>query len=187
MKNSQSVARRYLALFVTLRGRLILLVCFATVPALLFIFYVAARERESTMKRMETEALQLGGLASREHAQQLRGAKNLLLRLREPLACNGNGVTASVDLQWLDRLAQQAKLPPDYALLITDRAGRILARSGNVEAATPGGRLRPPSPRRPDLLPAEVQDRHRHTGRSRPVRQTHRAKRAHGTALHPRL
>ncbi|MBP1684099.1 MAG: histidine kinase [Deltaproteobacteria bacterium] len=231
LATTSSVARRYLSLFVTLRGRLILLVCFATVPALLFIFYVAARERQATMERMETEARQLGGLASREHAHQLQGARDLLLRLREPLACDAAGTAAppcpdylpallaglpqfatiavldvhggllcsavgvdhplniagdpaferalasenpevgsyvfgpivgrpvlrvayavrdaggepckvafvALDLRWLDRLAQQAKLPQDYALLITDREGRILARSGDVEAGTPGG------------------------------------------------
>lgn len=231
LATTHSVARRYLSLFVSLRGRLILLVCFATVPALLFIFYVAARERQATMERMETEARQLGGLASREHAHQLQGARDLLLRLREPLACEGGGTDAppcpdylpallaglpqfatiavldaqgrllcsavgvhhplsmadnpaferalasehvevgsyvigpivgrpvlqvayavrdaagnpckvalvALDLRWLDRLARQAQLPPDYTLLITDRDGRVLARSGDVDAGVPGG------------------------------------------------
>lgn len=62
----------------TLRGRLFLLVCFATVPAVLFIFLVAVREREAALSRMQTEALHLGGLASREHAHQLEGGRRLL-------------------------------------------------------------------------------------------------------------
>lgn len=223
--------RGFLGLFVTLRGRLILLVCFATVPALLAIFYVAANERESAMLRMETEARQLGVLASREHAHQLLGAKDLLHRLGTPLACSAVGAAASpcpaylpalldslpqfanigvldvhgrlvcsgvgfqppldmadnpafaralasneaeagsyvigpivhrpvlhvayairdregrpcrvafvaIDLGWLDQLAHQAKLPPDYALLITDRDGRVLAHSGDPALATEAG------------------------------------------------
>ena len=35
----------------------------------------------------------------------------------------------ALDLQWLDELALQAKLPPDYVLFIVDRGGRVLARS----------------------------------------------------------
>ncbi|MCK6555937.1 histidine kinase [Candidatus Binatia bacterium] len=224
--------RGFLGLFVTLRGRLILLVCFATVPALLAIFYVAANERESAMLRMETEARQLGVLASREHSHQLLGAKDLLHRLGSPLACGAVGAAESpcpeylpalldslpqfanigvldvrgrlvcsavgfqpplnmadnpvfaralssneaevgsytigpivrrpvlhvayairdasqlpcwvafvaLDLGWLDKLAHQAKLPPDYALLITDREARVLAQSGDTAAApAPGG------------------------------------------------
>ncbi|GMU62933.1 MAG: hypothetical protein AMXMBFR34_46960 [Myxococcaceae bacterium] len=73
----------------TLRGRLILLVCFATVPAVLFIFLVAVREREAALSRMQTEALHLGGLASREHAHQLEGGRRLLRRLATTAVCDG--------------------------------------------------------------------------------------------------
>lgn len=52
----RSMPRWLIAIFLTLRGRLILLVCFATVPAILFIFFVAVREREAALARMETEA-----------------------------------------------------------------------------------------------------------------------------------
>ncbi len=75
------------ALFLSLRGRLILLVCFATVPALVFIFFVAGRERAAAIERVETEARQLGAFASREHFHQLEGARDLLRRLEEPLSC----------------------------------------------------------------------------------------------------
>jgi len=217
-----SAARRLLAVFLTLRGRLILLVAFATVPALLFIFLVAVRERESALERMETEARHLGGLASREHAHQLNGGRNLLRRLGALLPCDGRQgaampscpdylpallsgfpqfanigiaspageVTCSaaplahpaslrtntaferalgstvvetgtyvvgfvgrpvlhlayalrdargapcavafvaVELGWLDHLAEQASLPAGYSLLIADRTGQVLARSG---------------------------------------------------------
>lgn len=216
------VARSILNVFLTLRGRLILLVCFATVPAILFIFFVAAKEREAALDRMQTEARHLGSLASREHAHQLEGGKSLLRRLGMASACDNSprvppsicpdylpallagfpqfaniGVASlqgevicsaapiqptanlrtntafgraldsadvetgayvvgfvgrpvlhlayairdrsgapcgvafvAVELGWLDQLAQQANLPADYSLLITDRTGSVLARSG---------------------------------------------------------
>lgn len=78
--------RRFLALFTTLRGRLVLLVCFATLPALLFTFYAASNERSAVLQRTEKEALLLAQLASREHAHQMEGAKALLQRLGRVLA-----------------------------------------------------------------------------------------------------
>ncbi|MBZ0116651.1 MAG: HAMP domain-containing protein [Sandaracinaceae bacterium] len=216
------IARRFVTVFLTLRGRLILLVCFASVPAVLFILFAAAQERESALERMETEARHLGNLASREHAHHLNGGRNLLRRLGGVLACEaqpplsdpvcpdylpallsgfpqfanigvagpggevvcsaapiqhaaslnsniafdralaspgvetGNYVVGfvgrpvlhlayairaadgapcavtfvAIELGWLDHLARQANLPTDYSLLITDRTGRVLARSG---------------------------------------------------------
>ncbi len=217
------IARWLVTIFLTLRGRLILLVCFATVPAVLFIFFVAAREREAALERMETDARHLGSLASREHAHQLNGARNLLSRLGGVLACDRGAAPVSscpeylpalltglpqfanigvadtagdvvcsaapipgparltqnlaftralasdevetgtyvigfvgrpvlhlayavrgpnrvpcavpfvaVELSWLDQLARQTNLPADYSLLITDRTGQVLARSGTV-------------------------------------------------------
>lgn len=217
-----STARWIVNVFLALRGRLILLVCFATVPAILFIFFVAAKERESALTRMRTEAVHLGSLASREHAHQLEGGRSLLRRLGTTAACESQpqggpptcpsylpallsgfpqfanlGVASpqgevlcsaapiqdaaslrtnnaferaltssdvetgtyvvgfigrpvlhlalamrdanrapcrvafvAVELGWLDQLAQQANLPADYSLLITDRTGHVLARSG---------------------------------------------------------
>ncbi|MCC7177511.1 MAG: HAMP domain-containing protein [Acidobacteria bacterium] len=213
--------------FLTLRGRLILLVCFTAVPSLLFIFFAAARERASALELMETEARHLGSLASREHAHQLNGGRNLLLRLASVLPCEGAerakasvcpdylpallsgfpqfaniGLAATggeiacsaapiarpaslkantafhralesrdvetgtyavgfvgrpvlhlahairgadgaacgvafvaVELGWLDQLAEQADLPADYSLIITDRTGHVLARSGAAHDA----------------------------------------------------
>lgn len=212
---------RLLAVFRTLRGRLVLLVCFATLPALLFTFYAASAERTAVLRRIEKEAALLAQLASREHAHQLEGAKELLRRLagmlgaapRGPgdagcpellpallagypqlttigilsldgrLLCSahpappgldffGNAafqralgsteaevgeytvgpvvgrpvlhlayaarapggaprrvLFVGLDLRWLDQLSHQAALPPEYALLIVDRAGRVLGRS----------------------------------------------------------
>lgn len=209
-------------LLLTLRGRLIVLVAFATVPAILFIFFAAVREREAAVERMETEARHLGSLASREHAHQLNGGRGLVGRMAETWGCEGpergevpacpaylpallgslpqfanigladargevvcsaapirqaaslqanvaferalrsdeveagdyvvgfvgrpvlhlaraiRGGAAvpcavafvAVELGWLDQLAEQANLPEDYSLVITDRSGHVLARSG---------------------------------------------------------
>ncbi|MCC6336518.1 MAG: HAMP domain-containing protein [Myxococcales bacterium] len=222
-----STAWRIVSIFLTLRGRLILLVCFATVPAIFFIFFVAAREREAASARMQTEARHMGSLASREHAHQLEGGRSLLRRLAQVAACDSQpqaaqptcpeylpallsgfpqfanlgvaspqgevlcsaapvhhpaslrtnvaferalgssdvetgtyvvgfvgrpvlhlalairdgggascGVTfVAVELGWLDQLTRQANLPADYWLLITDRTGQVLARSGPAEGA----------------------------------------------------
>lgn len=65
-----------------------LLACLATLPAFLFVVYVAAKERAAALRRAETEARYIADLASREHANQVAGARRLLLRLAtiEPMA-----------------------------------------------------------------------------------------------------
>lgn len=60
---------------------------FATAPAIFFIFYIAVEQREAAQKRLAIEARHLAGLASREHAHQLDGAKNLLARLAPAVDC----------------------------------------------------------------------------------------------------
>lgn len=236
-----STARWFVRIFLTLRGRLLLLVAFAIVPALLFVFFVAVRERQAAVDRMEAEARHLGNLASREHAHQLNGGRALLERLAATIPCaSGAGgaggagkaggadraaaacpgwlpvllsgfpqfanigvadakgdivcsaaeiphpahltesvaferalssavvetgvytmgfvgrpvlhlaravrrpdgsacavVFLAVELGWLDQLAGQTNLPADYSLLITDRAGRVLARSGTARGEEP--------------------------------------------------
>ncbi len=67
--------------FRTLRGRLTLLACLATLPAFLFVVYVAAEERSVALHRAETESLYVADLASHEHALQVLGANRLLERL----------------------------------------------------------------------------------------------------------
>ena len=203
--------------FRTLRGRLTLLACLATFPAFIFVMLVAIQERGAALRHADQEARYVAGLASREHAHQLQGARRLLQRLaaegqakppasldrllpailsaspqfanlgildpdgrlrfsvvppERPVdmadnpaflgalereggilgryqvgqivgrpvlilaqAMRGPGgrvravLFAALDLAWLDQLGHQAHLPPDYALLITDREGRVLARS----------------------------------------------------------
>ena len=73
----------------SLRGRLFFLICLATLPALLFTFFVARNERIAAVARTEQDALHLARLASREHAHQIRGARALLLWLGEKLAAEG--------------------------------------------------------------------------------------------------
>src|SRR5262249_41809598 len=65
----------------TLRGRLTLLACLATLPAFLFVLFVASGERGAALERAENEARYVAGLATREHAHQLVGARRLLDRL----------------------------------------------------------------------------------------------------------
>lgn len=224
-----------LSWFLTLRGRLVLLVCISTLPAILFTFYAANNERTAAAKRMKEEARHLAVLASREHRQQFEGAQNLLLQLGERLRKQGDSAAftgnpeflpallsgfpqfanigvlsaqgdvlgsalpidhaaswrdnpafaralkskevetgqyvvglivgrpvlqlayavrnasgevrsvlfVALDLTWLDRLAHQVKLPPDYALIITDRDARVLAQGGELsnEPLTAGTKI----------------------------------------------
>lgn len=67
--------------FRTLRSRLTVFACLATLPAFLFVFYVAAKERTAALHRVEVESLYVADLASREHAHQVLGASRLLDRL----------------------------------------------------------------------------------------------------------
>lgn len=76
----------------TLRGRLAALVCLATLPAFLFVFYVATKERVAVLHRVGAESVYVAELASREHAHQVLGARRLLDRLAAlPAAELGRG------------------------------------------------------------------------------------------------
>lgn len=63
-------------LFFSLRGRLLFLICLATLPAILFTFFVAENERAATLARTERDALHLARLTSREHAHQIQAARD---------------------------------------------------------------------------------------------------------------
>jgi signal transduction histidine kinase len=67
--------------FRTLRGHLTLLACMATLPAFLFVVYVAGSERKAAVLKAESEARYAAELASREHAHQIAGVQRLLERL----------------------------------------------------------------------------------------------------------
>ncbi|MBI3019291.1 MAG: cache domain-containing protein [Deltaproteobacteria bacterium] len=76
-------------LFKTLRGRLVLLICLAALPTILFVFYVAQKERSHVLTRMTEDGHHLANLVLREHTHQIETAKNLLLRLGEILKYKG--------------------------------------------------------------------------------------------------
>lgn len=69
----------------TLRGRLILLIALATLPTILFIFFVADQERNWALQRTREEANFFVKLIGREHLYQIAGAKSLLQWLSEKL------------------------------------------------------------------------------------------------------
>lgn len=66
-----------------------LVAALATLPAFLFVIYVAAKERGAALDRAETDARYVANLASREHAQQVSGAARLLARLASGADANG--------------------------------------------------------------------------------------------------
>lgn len=121
---------RLLAVFRTLRGRLVLLVCFATLPALLFTFYVASAERTAVLRRIEKEALLLAQLASREHAHQLEGAKALLHRLAGMLEAAPDGAPCPEILP-----ALLAGFPQLTTIGILDLDGRLRCTAHPAPAA----------------------------------------------------
>lgn len=81
----------------SLRGRLLFLICLATLPALLFTFFAAANERDAALTRVEREALQLARLTSHEHAHQIRGARELLVWLATKMAPGDTRHAADAD------------------------------------------------------------------------------------------
>lgn len=76
---------KVLPLFFTLRGRLVLLVCLAALPAILFTFYIAHNERNAALHRMEEDARHIVNIISREHLYQMEGAKSLLQWISDSL------------------------------------------------------------------------------------------------------
>lgn len=74
------------SLALSLRGRLVMLVCLATLPAILFAFYIAGNERAAALARMEEDAHHIVSLISREHFYQMTGARSLLRWLANRLA-----------------------------------------------------------------------------------------------------
>lgn len=202
-----------------------LVAALATLPAFLFVIYVAAKERAAMLDRAEQDARYIAHLASREHAHQVGGAARLLERLAAGAGANGGAANfertlpailsgfpqianlgvispagrveysvvpaplavemgdnaafrralaapgvavgayqvgpivgrpvliigralrdaaggvrhiffAALELAWLDELARQADLPPNHSLLIVDRDGTVLARSGPAAAGS---------------------------------------------------
>lgn len=89
---------------VSLRGRLITLVCLATLPAILFAFYIADNERAAALQRMEEDSRHIVSLISREHFYQIAGAKQLLHWIAGRLATATNGSELLLDSNLLPAL-----------------------------------------------------------------------------------
>lgn len=92
------------SLALSLRGRLVMLVCLATLPAILFAFYIANNERAAALARMEEDAHHIVGLISREHFYQIAGAKSLLRWLADRLAEEQDNIIAVKDSTLLPAL-----------------------------------------------------------------------------------
>ena len=82
--------------FQTLRGKLIFFACFATLPAFIFVIYVATNERAAALQRTQVESLYVAESASREHSHQVEGAKRLLDSLSALRFGGGDAVSFSV-------------------------------------------------------------------------------------------
>jgi len=113
-----------MSLFSSLRSRLLFLICLATLPAILFIFFVAKNERASVLVRLQRDALHLADLASREHAHQIHGARELLSWLGGKLAQEGLRSPIVTDPHFLrallaghPQLANLGVLSPDGEVL----------------------------------------------------------------------
>lgn len=65
----------------TLRARLLALLGIVTLPALVMILLTAAEQRRLTTQAIESDALRLARLASREHAREITGGRELLSSL----------------------------------------------------------------------------------------------------------
>lgn len=111
-------------LFSSIRARLIFIVCLVTFPVLLFTFFLADRERVVTFERTKQDALHLARLASREHAHQIKGARNLLHWLGTKLTKEGKKSLIITDPDFLPallaghpQLANVGVLAPDGQVL----------------------------------------------------------------------
>jgi signal transduction histidine kinase len=58
-----------------------LLASVTTLPAFLFVIYIAGKERGDALRRAEAEARAIASLASREHAHQVTGVRRMLERV----------------------------------------------------------------------------------------------------------
>lgn len=109
----------------SLRGRLLFLICLATLPAILFTFLAADTERAAALSRTERDALHLAGLASREHAHQIRGARELLSWLGAMVSRDGLRSPVVGDLGFLQALLSGHPQLANIGVLSPD--GRVLA------------------------------------------------------------
>ena len=120
---NRSAQKRRPFLFRTLRGRLMLVAALATVPAFLFVVYVAAKERTAALERAEAEARYVAQLASREHDHQVSGASRLLESLAARAEAQGRVAELNrllpVFLSGFPQIANLGVLSPEGALEAT--------------------------------------------------------------------
>ncbi len=116
--------KRVLASLFSLRGRLLFLICLATLPAILFTFVAADTERAAALARTERDALHLAGLASRQHAHQIRGARELLAWLGAKVSRDGVQSPFLADPGFLQALLSGHPQLANIGLLSPD--GRVL-------------------------------------------------------------
>ena len=112
------------SVLLSLRGRLLFLICLAILPAVLFSFFVAKSERSATLVRTEQDALHLAGLAGREHAHQIRGASELISWLGAKVARDGLSSPVVTDPAFLRALL--AGHPQLANIGIVSPEGRVL-------------------------------------------------------------
>ncbi|MBZ0135262.1 MAG: HAMP domain-containing protein [Planctomycetes bacterium] len=122
MKSSSQTS---VPLLFSLRGRLLFLTCLATLPAVLFTFFAAQQERTAVLARTESDALHLAELASREHAHQIHGARELLAWLGDKLAQEGRKSAIITDPGFLQ--AQLAGHPQLANIGVLSPDGHVLA------------------------------------------------------------
>ncbi|HNB23169.1 MAG: HAMP domain-containing protein [Candidatus Obscuribacterales bacterium] len=112
--------------FSTLRGRLILLICVATLPAMLFIFIIAQQERESALTRAQSEAHYFVDLIAREHLYQMLGAKSLLRWLTDKMEkASGSTLKSNFDSDFLSSLL--AGYPQLINIAILSKSGEVMS------------------------------------------------------------
>ena len=128
---------RVLSIALSLRGRLVMLVFLATLPAILFTLYIANNERNAALQRMEEDARHRVKLVSREHFYQISGAKTLLLWLVDRLNL-GEGAEDSAFLAALlagyPQLANIAVLSPEGNVLNSAHPLPESLNMGNYDA-----------------------------------------------------
>lgn len=105
----------------TLRGRLIILICLATLPTLLFIFFIADNERARSIQRAKDESRYLANLISVEHLYQISGAKGLLRWLTNKMQ-QKDAITFARDSEFLASLLSGYPQLSNIAILSADGA-----------------------------------------------------------------
>jgi signal transduction histidine kinase len=97
-----------------------LVAALATVPAFLFVVYVAGNERSAALERAESQARYVADLASREHEHQVTGASRLLEQLAHRAAPDGDIASLvevlPVVLAGFPQIANLGVLAPDSKL-----------------------------------------------------------------------